>query len=393
MKEDLLLRLGQEYGTPSFIFDVSHLKRRIDQIKEILGEKIHLCYSIKANPFLIPTMLESVEKLEVCSPGELLICERLNVPGEKIIYSGVNKILNDIEEAVKNNSGIYTAESILHVELLNQAGNNFSKRLPVLLRLNAGSQFGMSREDLFSVIENRNKYSNIEIVGIHFFAGTQRKKLDKQKKELAMLKELYEEIFEKYNLKLQKLEYGPGLSVPIFEADNFDDTLQPMKELSETLQEVATWTELTIEMGRFYVTEIGYYLTTVMDQKSNEGINYAILDGGMNHLNYFGQIMGMKIPVIKHLKEKNINESEKDWSLCGSLCTTADVIVRQVKMKNLEKDDVLAFCNVGAYSITEGIYLFLSRMMPRVILYDEKIGSKLVRDFYDSSILNTIIYK
>ena len=393
MKEDLLLKLGQEYGTPSFIFDISHLKKRVKQIKEILGEKIHLCYSIKANPFLIPTMLESVEKLEVCSPGELLICERLNVPGEKIIYSGVNKTLNDIEEAVKNNSGIYTAESILHVELLNQAGNNFSKRLPVLLRLNAGSQFGMSREDLFSVIENRNKYSNIEIVGIHFFAGTQRKKLDKQKKELVMLKELYEEIFEKYNLKLQKLEYGPGLPVPIFEADNFDDTLQPMKELAENLKEVTTWAELTIEMGRFYVTEIGYYLTTVMDQKSNEGINYTILDGGMNHLNYFGQIMGMKIPVIKHLKKENINGNEEDWSLCGSLCTMADVIVRQVKMKNLEKDDVLAFCNVGAYSVTEGIYLFLSRMMPRVILYDEKIGSKLVRDFYDSSIINTIIYK
>ena len=103
--------------------------------------------------------------------------------------------------------------------------------------------------------------------------------------------------------------------------------------------------------------------------------------------------MGMKIPVIKHLKKENINGNEEDWSLCGSLCTTADVIVRQVKMKNLEKDDVLAFCNVGAYSITEGIYLFLSRMMPRVILYDEKIGSKLVRDFYDSSIINTIIYK
>lgn len=390
MKEDLLLKLGQKYGTPSFIFDVSHLKRRVDQIKEILGEEVRLCYSIKANPFLIPTMLENVEKLEVCSPGELLICERLNVPGKKIIYSGVNKTLNDIEEAVKNNSGIYTAESILHVKLLNQVGDKFSKKLPVLLRLNAGSQFGMSKEDLFFIIKNRENYKNIEIAGIHFFAGTQRKKLDKQKKELVMLKELYEEIFEKYNLKLQKLEYGPGLSVPIFEVDNFDDTLQPMKELAENLKEVTTWAELTIEMGRFYVTEIGYYLTTVMDQKSNEGINYAILDGGMNHLNYFGQIMGMKIPVIKHLKKKNINENEKDWSLCGSLCTTADVIVRQIKMESLEKDDILAFCNVGAYSITEGIYLFLSRMMPRVILYDEKIGSKLVRDFYDSSILNTI---
>lgn len=393
LKEDILFKLEKEYGTPSFVLDVSQLKKRVQNIKEIVGEKIALCYSIKANPFLIPVMLENVEKLEVCSPGELLICERLNVPGEKIIYSGVTKTLEDIEEAVKNNSGVYTAESILHVELLNKVGHKFSKKLPVLLRLNAGSQFGMSKEDLFYIIENREVYEKVEIVGVHYFAGTQRKKIDKQKKELAMLKELYKEIYEKYNLQLKKLEYGPGLPVPIFETDDFNDTLQPIRELAETLKEVTTWTELTIEMGRFYVTEIGYYLTKVMDQKTNLSVNYAILDGGINHLNYFGQIMGMKIPVIKHLKEKYIKEDNKDWSLCGSLCTTADVIVRQIKMRNLEKDDVLAFCNVGAYSITEGIYMFLSRMMPRVVLYDEIKGSKLVRDFYDSSLLNTIFYK
>ena len=107
MKEELLLKLGKEYDTPSFIFDVSALKKRMGQIKEIVGSEIHLRYSIKANPFLIPTILEVVEKLEVCSPGELLICERLNVPGEKIIYSGVNKTLDDIEEAVKNLSLIH----------------------------------------------------------------------------------------------------------------------------------------------------------------------------------------------------------------------------------------------------------------------------------------------
>lgn len=392
MKEEVLRKIGEEYGTPSFVFDVSHLKNRMKRIKEIVGKEIHLCYSIKANPFLIPAMLDLVKKVEVCSPGELLICKRLNVPGEKIIYSGVNKTYNDIEEAVRNNSEIYTAESILHVELLNQVANKFQKKLSVLLRLNAGNQFGMSKDDLFSVIKNRKDYKEIEIVGIHFFAGTQRKKINKQKKELLMLKELYKEIFEKYNLKLEKLEYGPGLSVPLFETDDFIDTLLPIKELAESLKEVTTWTELTIEMGRFYVTETGYYLTTVMDQKSNKEINYSILDGGMNHLNYFGQIMGMKTPVIKHLKQirKEINEK---WYLCGSLCTTSDIIACQVELNNLEKKDILAFCNVGAYSVTEGIFMFLSRLMPRIILYDQELGSKLVRDYYDSSVLNTIFYK
>ena len=46
-------------------------------------------------------------------------------------------------------------------------------------------------------------------------------------------------------------------------------------------------------MGRFYTAECGYYLTTAMDCKDHGGQHYCIVDGGMNHLNYLGQIMGM----------------------------------------------------------------------------------------------------
>ena len=35
-------------------------------------------------------------------------------------------------------------------------------------------------------------------------------------------------------------------------------------------------------------------------------------------------------------------------------------------MQHPEVDDILVFMNVGAYSVTEGISLFLSRDLPRV---------------------------
>ena len=80
MTEKELIRVSKEYGTPAFLFDTVALKERMQAIKEIVGEKVHLCYSIKANPFLISTMLNCVEKLEVCSPGELDICKMQEVP-------------------------------------------------------------------------------------------------------------------------------------------------------------------------------------------------------------------------------------------------------------------------------------------------------------------------
>ena len=52
--------------------------------------------------------------------------------------------------------------------------------------------------------------------------------------------------------------------------------------------------------------------------------------------------------------------------------------------------DLLVFENIGAYSVTEGIYLFLSRKMPRIVLYNGISDIRLVRDFVDTSRLNTI---
>jgi diaminopimelate decarboxylase len=103
-------------------------------------------------------------------------------------------------------------------------------------------------------------------------------------------------------------------------------------------------------------------------------------------LKYDGQIQGMQIPKILHMEENKSAEPEK-WTLCGSLCTTADILVRKIEMEGLVMDDVLAFHNIGAYSVTEGPALFLSRNMPRIILADDK-GARLVRDTIHSSSIN-----
>ena len=388
MKENELKTIANDYGTPSFIFDIEALTKRVNEMRRIADGKYKLCYSIKANPFLIPAMTGLVDNLEVCSPGELAICESLSVPPEMIIYSGVNKGRDDVGEAFDYGVVTFTAESIHQMELVNTIAKEKNKTVSVLPRLTAGTQFGMSKEDLVYLIENRDSYANVHIEGIHYFVGTQRKKPEKQKKELTMLKELFEELRNTYRIELKKLEYGPGLPVPLFEGEDFSDTLQPMKELHETLREVSGWADLTVETGRFIAAECGTYITAVADQKSE----YAILDGGINHVNYVGQMMGMKNPVIRHLKTTDSTET-KDWVLCGSLCTTNDVLVRKFTCEGLTVGDVLAFGNIGAYSVTEGIYLFLSRTMPKIILRYGEGDCRLVRDSIETSKFNTPVVK
>ena len=74
----------------------------------------------------------------------------------------------------------------------------------------------------------------------------------------------------------------------------------------------------------------------------------------------------MKTPPFEVLGN---NTKEKDiYNIYGSLCTTNDVLIKNIELNKLNKSDVFVFKYTGAYSSTEGISLFLSRDLPKIIL-------------------------
>ena len=392
MDSKRLFDLASEFGTPAFVFDTDAFAERARAISSIFGERVSLCFAVKANPFLIPEACKGVDKLEVCSPGELEICKRLGVDPAMVVFSGVNKTAESVRVAAEFGVGVFTAESKKHVRLIEDDGRAFATVHDVLLRLNAGSQFGMSKSDLVDIVESRAEFGHVNIVGIHYFVGTQRTNLKHQFRELEKLKVFLDELREEHGLEVERLEYGPGLGVALFEGDDSEDTLEPARQLASALQDVACNVELTVEMGRVFATECGTYLTSVNDTKDNDDTSYCIVDGGINHLTYVGQLMGMKTPVIENLSALQRGEErgdDKQWCVCGSLCTTGDVLARQATLCDVREGDVFAFANAGAYAVTEGVYLFLSREMPRIVLARADGSARVVRDAFDTSILNT----
>ena len=199
-------------------------------------------------------------------------------------------------------------------------------------------------------------------------------------KELEYISGFADRIQMETGFRIKQIEYGTGLAVDYFKdnAEELEETR--LREIAPKVREIAQKYDLTIEMGRFFAAPCGYYLTRVVDIKTNCGINYAICDGGLNHLKYDGQIQGMQVPEIFHIKnEKTLQKSVEKWTLCGSLCTTMDILSRNVEFSSLQIGDVLVFCRTGAYSATEGMALFLSREMPLISLYSERGGLRVLR--------------
>ncbi len=386
MNSEALQDIAASFATPAFIFDADEFGRRAKNVKSAIGDAA-LCYSIKANPFLLACLPEEIDRVEVCSPGELAICRRVGVDPSTVVYSGVNKGSEDIAEAIEYGAELLTAESLRQLGLINAAALAAGKRVRVALRLTSGNQFGMDSENLKRAVAERGSYEGVDIVAIHYYSGTQKKKLAVVEKELAELEKLADTLEERFGLSGISLEYGPGLPADYFGDDPEGRDMAVLAEAGAMIAAVAARRSVTVEFGRFLASPCGTYLTAAADIKNNNGENFVICDGGINHLKYYGQTMAMQTPPITLLGDHG--EKTEDYTLCGSLCTTADILVRKVTLPALSVGDVLAFGRCGAYSVTEGIGLFLSRQLPRIVLHSERGGNRLLRDFYGTDILNS----
>lgn len=381
MRREQLEYAAAEYGTPLYIFNLDILKKQAERLKNALGEEIGLCYAMKANPFLTKEMAGYTDRIEVCSMGEFQICEKLGIPPEKLFISGVLKKKEDIYRILDTYGGKcrYTVESIKQLQHFLEWSDEHKKVLRLYPRLTNGSQFGMDEDAVRSVFGLANMSSYLEIEGLHFFSGTQKRHLRQFREELEMLDRFLLKMRDEWNIHVKHLEYGPGTAVPYFEGKDAQTyTEEGLHALGEAVQAMHWKGKVTIELGRAFAAECGSYLTEIRDVKKNGDRNYCIVDGGNHQLNYDGQIKGMYRPGLQLIPDGNPG-GKKTWTVCGALCTMNDVLCSNVELSGVRTGKILVFERAGAYSAMEGMALFLSHPLPAVVSYSEKDGWKILR--------------
>lgn len=390
LSDEELMRVAGDYGTPLYVFDTRELAARAKRLRSALPPGVGLCYAVKANTFVLTALEPLVDRLEACSPGEHRICRALGVPGEKIVLSGVNKDESTVEDAVASGApSIVTVESLAQLALVRRVARSRGLRVPVLLRLSSGNQFGLDRADLERAAREAMGDRHLDLRGVQFFSGTQKDSVRRLRREVGRLGELARGLRDSCGWEVAEIEYGPGLPVAYFEGDETNEDAL-LDGLAEAVGGLSRTARVTIELGRSLVASCGTYLTRVVDAKEVAGQRYAIVDGGMHQLVYYGQSMAMRRPPVRLLGAAPPEGPEElPWNVCGSLCTTNDILVKRLPLAGLGEGSLLAFSRAGAYCATEGIALFLSRDLPRVALVGADGAPELVREGLRTDPLNT----
>lgn len=389
MNNEDLLKLASSHGTPLYVFDEGELQRRVAFIRGNLPTKVEICYAMKANPFILPRLAHAVDRIEVCSAGEQAICQSLNIDPTKLVISGVSKDERAISSAIESQGAAarYTVESVEQFNMLSRVARNCNTRLKLLLRVTSGNQFGMDVRTVKELASLYGSSPHLDICGIQYYSGTQKKSLDRIEKELSFLGELVKALHQESGAYVREIEYGPGLPVDYFDgagqAEAEAEERKFLQRFSELLSAMRPKRKMVIELGRSLAASCGTYLTSVVDAKCNDGERYAVVDGGMHHLAYYGNSLALRHPPCRLLGAtgKGIDDEPPEaWNLCGSLCTSNDMLAKRIHLQGLDKGSVLAFDKAGAYCMTEGIALFLSRDMPAIVVADKAGRCRVVRE-------------
>ena len=370
--------------TPAYIFDAQCFFKTANGIKSVIGD-CSLTYSMKANPILVGYIPDCISYIEVCSHGEFSICKAYGIDGKRIIYSGVLKKEKEIKEALEYGVRYITVESVHQFRMINRISCELNATSEILIRLSSGNQFGVSEDD-FAIIMEENKTMNmIRIKGIHYYSGTQKKRIDLIEKDLREIDKIVTWLSEKYDYTCDLIEYGPGLAMEYFDDSREDILKSLLAEVINKIKEYKWMDKVGFEFGRVLAADSGKYVTTVCDKKTTNGINYLIVDGGIHQLRYFGQNMAMQIPPISVSSK---SDNTKNYCICGSLCTVADVLVRDIEFPIVDIGDSLTFSYCGAYSSTESPALFLSRELPNIYV---SVGEEvhIIRDTISTSSINS----
>ncbi len=348
-----------EWGTPSYVYSRATLERHWKAFDEALEGCRHLvCYAVKANSNL--AVLNVLARLgsgfDIVSIGEL---ERvLHAGGEagKIVFSGVGKKRDEIEQAMEVGIRCFNVESEAELEVIASVAAEKKIQAPVSLRVNPDvdakthpyistglkeNKFGIAIEEAFEVYKKAQAMEAINVIGVDCHIGSQLTEVapfvDALKRVLALVDRLAEA-----GIVLQHLDLGGGLGI------RYRDEQPPQpSELARALTEHLQGrdVEIIIEPGRAIAGNAGVLLTEVLYLKPGEEHNFAIVDAAMNDL-IRPSLYGAWQEIVPLVPRED--EAMQNYDVVGPICETGDFLGKDRKLA-LHQGDYLAVRSCGAY--------------------------------------------
>lgn len=384
-------RIVAKAGTPVYIYSRRTLERHYREFDEPFMEIPHLtCYSIKANSNLaiISIFARLGSGADIVSGGELYRALKAGIPPQKIVFSGVGKTDEEINEAIRKNILMFNVESEEELEVINQIAGKLGKIANVALRVNPDvdphthayittgkniNKFGIELEKAVEIYRKSERYRNLNFSGIDAHIGSQITLLTPFVEALRKLLEIINRINGK-NIEIKYIDIGGGLGITYDE----EEPPHPREYAATIIENLKGWKgTLITEPGRVLTGNAGILVTKVLYRKNNSGKNFIIVDAGMNDLirpALYGAFQEI-LPV------KKVSGTLKA-DVVGPVCESGDFFAKDRIVADVKRGDLLAIMSAGAYGFSMSSNYNSRRRLPEVLVDGSRVHIIREREEY-----------
>jgi diaminopimelate decarboxylase len=389
-----MLELCREVGTPVFVYDEDHLRRRCREAVAAFGEGV--AYASKA--FFCKEMARVAHSeglcIDVSTGGESHVALQAGVPADRLVLHGNNKSDDELRLALTAGMRRIVIDSFDEIDRLERLALEVRPR--VLLRVTPGieahtheyvqtgqddSKFGLglvSGAAGEAVARLLRPGASVELVGIHAHIGSQIFEVSSFERAVGVLAEFF------LPLGLPELCVGGGLGVAYVEGEKAPTISEWAAALrrATVAAGVPRSVRVTAEPGRAIVAGAAITFYTVGTIKDLPGIRtYVSVDGGMSD-NPRPVLYGSGYEAFLPRSTEAVRPLVA--TVVGKHCESGDVIVRDARLPaDVAVGDVLATPVTGAYGHSMASNYNKVGRPPVVFVRDGQARVVVRRETYD----------
>lgn len=368
-----LVKLAEKYGTPLYVLDEATIRKICRDYKDAFKgyPKVNMMYASKALCSSATSALIASEGFgfDVVSSGEIFTVYKSGANMSKVLFNGNNKSYDELSLAIELGVGRISVDNFFELSLLNEIAKSHKKIVNILLRITPGiechtheyiqtghldSKFGFDLTQIDDAVELIvNDYTNLKLHGLHAHIGSQIFEKSIYGDEIEILVKEIARLDEKFGLKLDEINIGGGLGVKYVEADYPPSTYEVaeivIKRLYECIEKYKIDAPaLFIEPGRSIISTSGVTLYTLGSSKQvPKGKTYFAVDGGMADN---ARPSMYQAEYDAQIANKPEYELAQTVTVAGRFCESGDILIKNIKLPEIEEGDVLCVYNTGAYN-------------------------------------------
>ncbi len=359
-----LSTIAKEVGTPFYCYSNATFERHYSVFSEAFKDISHLiCFAVKANSniAILKILGNAGGGADIVSAGELYRATKAGIPASKIVYAGVGKRRDEIEDALKAGILMFNVESSQELLAIDAVAAGLGVKARVALRVNPNvdaqthpyistglkeNKFGIGYDTAIAEYEQALNLSNIEVVGIHKHIGSQITQVSPFVDALQKTLDLIDALKEK-GIIIKYLDMGGGLGITYK-----DEAPPPPAELAVNILPLLEGRDLTIifEPGRVIAGNAGILVTKVLYSKIADAKTFFIVDAAMNDLarpSLYGSYQGIS-PV-----DQDVGTRKKvSADVVGPICESGDFLAKDRVLPQFKQGELMAVMSAGAYGFT-----------------------------------------